>query len=181
MNVSTGSTRWYAVSTRSRQEKVAARTLQALGICHFLPLQVQRRQWSDRRQIIEAPLFPGYLFVHIDPWSSSRLDVLKAPGVARFIGDHAGPSPINDAEIEDIRTLTSCGVELTPHPFLKRGDRVRVVRGALAGIEGILTRLGSGLRIVISIEVIHRSVAITVSINDVELVSSESQTLRQTA
>src|SRR5271170_463751 len=96
-------TRWYAVSTQSRQEKVAANTLGALGITHFLPLQLRKRQWSDRIQAIDVPLFPGYLFVHIDPWSSVKIEVLKAPGVARFIGDRTGPLPIQDSEIDGIR------------------------------------------------------------------------------
>jgi len=175
------SNRWYAVSTRSRQEKVAAATLQALGIDHILALQAQRRQWSDRVQTIDVPLFPGYLFVHIDPWSNSRLDVLRVPGIARFVGDHTGPLPIDNSDIEDIRALANCGVELTPHPFLKKGDRVRVVRGALFGIEGILIRIGSGLRVVLSIEVIHQSVVMTVSQNDVELISSGPEKIRQIA
>lgn len=174
-------TRWYAISTRSRQEKVAVNTLQALGITHFLPLQVQKRAWSDRVQTIHAPLFPGYLFVHIDLWSSAKLDVLKTPGVARFVGDRTGPLPIQNSEIEDIRSLVNGGVELTPHSFLKQGDRVRVVRGALAGVEGILLRVGSGFRMVISIEVIHRSLAVTVSRNDVEPVETESKRLQEIA
>jgi transcriptional antiterminator NusG len=181
LSKSNSSARWYAVSTRSRQEKVAASTLQALGISHFLPLQAQKRQWSDRVQTIQAPLFPGYLFVHIDPWSGAKLDVLKAPGIARFVGDQTGPLPIDDSDIDNIRSMANCGEELTPHPFLRQGDRVRVVRGALAGIEGILTRINSGFRLVISIEVIHRSVAMTVSQNDVELISSGPETLRHIA
>jgi transcription termination/antitermination protein NusG len=174
-------TRWYAVSTRSRQEKVAANTLQALGISHFLPLQLQKRQWSDRVQTIHTPLFPGYLFVHIDPWSCSKLDVLKVPGIARFIGDHTGPLPIDNSEIDSIRSVASCGMEMSPHPYLKQGDRVRVVRGALAGVEGILTSVSSGIRMVISIEVIHRSLAITVSQGDVEPITAESGILQEIA
>jgi transcription antitermination factor NusG len=181
LSESNSRTRWYAVSTRSRQEKVAANTLQALGISHFLPLQAQKRQWSDRVQTVHAPLFPGYLFVHIDPWSSAKLEVLKAPGVARFVGDHTGPLPVENSEIEDIQNLVRCGVELLPYPFLKAGDRVRVVRGALAGVEGVLVRVGSGLRMVISIEVIHRSLAITVSQHDVEPISPEPEQLREIA
>src|ERR1700745_4309252 len=138
MNESNSRTRWYAVSTRSRQEKIAANALEALGVAHFLPLQAQKRQWSDRVQTIQAPLFPGYLFVHIDPWSSTKLDVLKAPGIARFVGDQTGALPIDDSDIDNIRSMANCGEELNPHPFLRQGDRVRVVRGALAGIEGIL-------------------------------------------
>src|ERR1700756_4650080 len=172
---------WYAVSTRSRQEKAATNTLEALGIAHFLPLQAQKRQWSDRIQTIHAPLFPGYLFVHIDAWSSARLNVLKVPGVARFVGDNTGPLAIQNSEIDDIRRLVEGGVELAPHPFLKQGDRVRVVRGALAGVEGILTRIGPRLSVVISIEVIHRSLAITVSQNDVEPILSDADRLREIA
>lgn len=173
--------RWYAVSTRSRQEKTAAGTLETLGITHFLPLQAQRRQWSDRVQTIHAPLFPGYLFVHIDPWTSAKLNVLKVPGVARFVGDHTGPLPIDNSEIEAIRIITHCEVQLTPHPFLKEGDPVRVVRGPLAGLEGILIRIGSGCRMVLSIEAIHRSVAITLSDKDVEPVLALAERLKETA
>ena len=173
--------RWYAVSTQSRQEKVAANTLQALGITHFLPLQLQKRQWSDRIQSINVPLFPGYLFVNIDPWSSLKLEVLKAPGIARFIGDRTGPLPIQDSEIENIQSLVHCGVEFGPHPFLKQGDRVRVIRGALAGIEGILVRVGSKSQMVISIEMIHRSLAITVSERDVQAIAAEPEKIREIA
>jgi transcription antitermination factor NusG len=173
--------RWYAVSTRSRQEKVAAKALEALGIAHFLPLQVQKRQWSDRVQTIQAPLFPGYLFVHIDPWGSARVNVLKVPGVARFVGVNTGPLPVQNSEIDDVRRLVDCGVEMAPHPFLKQGDRVRVVSGALVGVEGILTRIGPRLRVVISIEVIHRSLAISVSQNDVEPILSDTEKLREIA
>ncbi|HEX3472636.1 MAG TPA: UpxY family transcription antiterminator [Silvibacterium sp.] len=181
MGESDSGTRWYAVSTRSRQEKVAANTLQALGITYFLPLQLQKRQWSDRIQTINVPLFPGYLFVHVDPWSSRKLEVLKAPGITKFVGDRTGPLPIHSSEIEGIQSLVHCGVEFAPHPFLKEGDRVRVVRGALAGIEGILVRVGSRSRVVISIEIIYRSLAITVSEHDVEAVTAEPEKIREIA
>ena len=181
MSQSNSRTRWYAVSTQSRQEKVAANTLRALGITHFLPLQLQKRQWSDRIQEISVPLFPGYLFVHIDPWSSLKLEVLKVPGITRFIGDRTGPLPIQDSEIESIQGLVHSGVEFGPHPFLKQGDRVRVIRGALAGIEGILVRVGSKSQMIISIEMIHRSLAITVSERDVEAVTAEPEKVKEIA
>jgi transcription antitermination factor NusG len=177
-NESDSRIRWYAVSTRSRQEKVAASTLDALGIAHFLPLQTERRRWSDRMQSVNTPLFPGYLFVHIDPSSRLKLEVLKAPGVVRFVGDRMGPISIQDSEIEGISNLVTSGAELSPHPFLKQGDRVRVVRGALAGVEGTLVRIGSKSQIVISIEVLHRSLATTVSESDVEAIGSPSETNR---
>jgi transcription termination/antitermination protein NusG len=172
---------WYAVSTKSRQEKAAANTLQALGVRHFLPLRLQNRQWSDRVQAVSVPLFPGYLFVHVDLWSPVKLEVLKVPGIARFIGDRMGPSPIPVSEIESIQGLMNSGVEFDSHPFLKEGDRVRVVRGALAGIEGILVRVGSRSRMVISIEIIHRSLAITVSERDVELLTAMPEKVREIA
>ena len=167
-------TRWYAVSTRSRQERVASATLDALGIPLFLPLESQVRQWSDRKQVVTVPLFPGYLFVRTDPWSKAKLDVLRAPGVVGFIGNHTGPLPIPDCQIEYIRTAFTRGVRCSSHAFLKEEDRVRVVRGALTGIEGTLLRTGSKAQLVISIEMIQRSVAMTVSEQDVEPILSDS-------
>jgi transcription antitermination factor NusG len=181
LNESDSRARWYAVSTRSRQEKVAANILQALGIIHFLPLQLQKRQWSDRIQAINVPLFPGYLFVHIDLWSSVKLDVLKTPGITRFVGDRTGPLPIQRSEIEAIQRLVHCGSDCAPQPYLKQGDRVRVVNGALAGMEGILVRVGSKARMVISIEIIHRSLGITVSESDVEPVTERLEKFRDIA
>lgn len=166
--------RWFAVWTRSRQEKVAASMLETLGVPHFLPLKSEVRQWTDRKQTVMVPLFSGYLFVRMNPNKDSRLQVLKTPGIAGFIGNHTGPLPIPDQQIEDIQTVLTQQVECTVLPLLEEGDRVRVVRGPLAGIDGRLVRANSTCRLVISIEMIHKSVAVNVSRQDVELVDQHA-------
>ena len=115
---------WYAVWTRSRQEKVAAASLNNLGIRHYLPLNSELRHWSDRKQMVEVPLFSGYLFVCISLLKkNSKLQVLKVPGIVGFVGNQTGPLPIPDQQIEDIRTVLTAGVECSVYPFLKEGDR----------------------------------------------------------
>ncbi len=159
---------WYAVWTKSRQEKASAARLAALDIPHYLPLQSQARQWSDRTQIIEAPLFPGYLFVQLDDRGGGMLEVLRTPGVAGFVGNSRGPAPIPGEDIESVRAVILRGPDYCTVPLLKEGDRVRVVRGPLTGAEGLLLRFGSKSQLVVSIEIIQRSVAVTVNEKDVE-------------
>lgn len=163
---------WYALWTKSRHEKTAASTLGALGIAHYLPLQSELRQWTDRKQTVEVPLFPGYLFVHIDALSKSKLDVLKAPGVVGFVGNSTGPLPIPEREIESVRKAVLGGATSSPDALFKEGDRVRVIRGALAGVEGTLIRFGAKFQLVITIEMIQRSVTVMVSEQDVEAVEA---------
>ena len=164
---------WYAVSTKSRQEKVVASMLEYLAVANFLPLINQERRWSDRKQMVAMPLFQGYVFVRITTSGEFLLRVLKVPGVVDFVRNRTGPLPIPEREIEDVRAVLSHGVGCSPYPFLKAGDRVRVVRGALAGIEGTFIRGGSQSKLVISIEMIQRSVAASVAESDVEPVYHE--------
>jgi transcription antitermination factor NusG len=166
--------RWFAVWTRSRQEKLAATMLESLGVNHFLPLKSELRQWSDRKQPVSVPLFSGYLFVRIDPMKESRLKVLRAPGVAGLVGNHVGPVPIPDQQIEDIRTVLATRTECAVVPMFQEGNLVRVVRGPLSGVEGRLLRSNSTSRLVISIELIQKSLAVTVSRQDVELLEQSA-------
>lgn len=163
---------WYAVSTRSRHEKAAAAMLKGFGIQHYLPLMKEVRRWSDRKHTVESPLFSGYLFVHISNSPESRLRVLKVPGIAGLVGNKNGPVPIPEREIENVRAVLSQGIEFFPYPYLTMGDRVRIVHGALAGVEGAFVRCGADAKLVISIEMIQRSVAITIDSCDVEAVCS---------
>lgn len=158
---------WYAVLTRSRQEKAASSMLDAVGVPNFLPLVSETRQWSDRKQVVSVPLFPGYLFVRI-LLSDLQLSVLRVPGVVTFIGNRKGPQAIPDAEIDGIKTVLSCRVKCTPCSIPKLGDRVRVVRGLLAGVEGTLVRSGQDTNLVISVAMIQQSIAIHVDSSDVE-------------
>jgi transcription termination/antitermination protein NusG len=159
---------WYAVLTRSRQEKTAASMLDYLAVANFLPLVTQERRWSDRKQMVSAPLFPGYLFVRIVRSSDSQLRVLKIPGVVDFVRNRNGPMMIPEKEIEDVHAVLAYGRGCSPHAILLVGDRIRVIRGALAGLEGTLIRNGSQSKVVISVQMIHRAVSVNVDLSDVE-------------
>lgn len=161
---------WFAVWTRSRQEKMCAAMLEAMGIAHFLPMKSEVHQWSDRKQIITVPLFSGYLFVRISPAGDHRLDVLKTPGIAGFVGNQAGPLPVPEQQIEAIRTIVRERPLCAVLPLLHEGDPVQVKRGPLAGIQGRLVRSNSSTRLAVSIKMLDKSLLVSVSIHDVELI-----------
>jgi transcription antitermination factor NusG len=165
---------WYAVWTRSKQEKVVAAILSSRGIRNYLPLKSELRQWSDRKQLVEAPLFSGYLFVHITLFNNLKLQVLRVPGVVSLVGNQSGPAPIPGHQIEDIRTVLTAGAQCSVHPVLQEGDRVRVIKGALAGVEGTLLHTNSTSRLLLSIEMIRQSISVSVSREDIELVSANT-------
>ena len=158
---------WYAVQTRPRHEKKVAIELQEKGITTYLPLLTQVRRWSDRRKVIETPLFSCYAFVNAALVPQVHAAVVRVWGVLGFVGQHNHGIPIPDKQIEDIRTLLAHNIALTPYPFLKIGQRVRVRGGALDGIEGILLTQG-GRRLVISVESVHHSLSISIEGCDVE-------------
>lgn len=158
---------WYAVQTRPRHEKKVATELQDRHIDFYLPLLTQIHRWSDRRKIVDVPLFPGYVFVHAQLDLQIRASVLRIWGVLAFVGPQREPLAIPDSQIEDIQNLLATKIPLTPYPFLKIGQRVRVRGGALDGLEGILVTNGQK-RLVISVESIQRSLSITIEGYDVE-------------
>ena len=160
-------TNWYAVQTRSRHEKKVADEIQDKGISSFLPLITQIHRWSDRRKLVQVPLFPGYVFVRAQLDPRVFVAVLSIWGALAFVGPQREAMPIPESQIEDIRTLLSTKVSLSPYPFLKLGQRVRVRGGALDGVEGILVTNGQK-RLVISVESIHRSLAMTIEGYDIE-------------
>jgi transcription antitermination factor NusG len=163
-----GEALWYAVSTRSRQENVAASMLAGLGIRYLHPLITEVHRWSDRKQTVSRPLFPCYLFVHIARSCETQLRVLKVPGIVNFVGGAHGPAAIPEGEIDSVRAVLSSGIDCASHPFVQAGDRVRIERGVLAGIEGTLIRCGEQSKLVISIEMIQRSVSVSVERSNVE-------------
>jgi transcription antitermination factor NusG len=159
---------WYAACTRSNHEKCAATQLEQRSIEHFLPLYESVRKWKDRRKRLEFPLFPGYLFVRIP--LAERLRVLLTPGVVRLVGFDNRPAALPDEEIEALRTVLAHGVHSEPHPYLSVGRRVRITRGALAGMEGMLVRKKGRVRLVLSINLIRQSAMIEVDSADVGVV-----------
>jgi transcription antitermination factor NusG len=157
---------WYAAHVRSRHEKQVARQLEERHVNCFLPVYRSVRRWKDRRKELELVLFPGYVFVHLD--LKDRLRVLQVPSVVRFVSFNGHPAPLPDAEIEVLLNGLAKGVRAEPHPYLKVGHRVRVKYGPLAGTQGILTRRKDKFRLVLSIDLIMRSVAVEVDEADVE-------------
>ena len=158
---------WYAVRTRPRHEKKVVAELQEKGITIYLPLFSQVRRWSDRRKIIEVPLFSCYAFVHSVLNLHLRVVLYGISGALGFVGPNNEAVPIPDAQIETIRTLMASNVPLTPYPLLKVGQRVRVRGGALDGVEGILATKGDR-RMVISVESIHAAFSINLEGYDIE-------------
>jgi len=156
---------WYAAYTCVNREKKIATQMERRGIEHFLPTYESVRRWKDRRVRLAMPLFPGYVFVFLAV--RDRLAVLQIPGVVRFVGFNGYPAPLDDLQIERLRTGLS-QLHAEPHPFLTVGRRVRVQSGPLAGVEGILRRRKSSCRVVLSLELIQRSVSVEVDIADVE-------------
>jgi transcription antitermination factor NusG len=159
---------WFAVHTRSKCEKKVASQLDDLQIKCFLPVIQEIRTWSDRRKRIDQPLFPGYVFVRIPSEDRVRVSVLRTSGVVGFVGVQGQGIPIPDPEIESIQTLLSSRIPFEPYPFLCVGQKVRIRGGYLDGVEGILAAKNSDRSVVISIELIQRSLAVQVSGFDLE-------------
>jgi len=161
---------WYAIQTRCRFEKKAATQLENKEIEVFLPLVKQVHRWSDRRQIIEAPLFPGYGFVRLANSPACQLRVLQTVGVIGFVMSNGGPVPIPEQQIDDVRLLLANEIACKAYPFLKAGQRVRIRGGCLDGLEGILISENKDHSLVISIESIQRSLAIRIDGYDVQAI-----------
>jgi len=151
---------WYAIRTRSRHEKIVADQLEKQSIESFLPLVKKARQWSDRTKEVELPMFSGYSFVRLTLCSPARLHVLQTHGVAGFVGVRGIGIPVPEVQIENLKTVLANQVPVSDHPFLAVGQRVRVRGGALDGIEGILAAHKSDRTLVISIDLIHRSLSV---------------------
>jgi transcription termination/antitermination protein NusG len=163
---------WYAVVSRSRHEKLAAAALTNTGITAFLPVVSEMHSWSDRRKLVDVPLFPGYVFVQIPNSGEAKSRVLRTSGVVQIIGNRSGAVPIPDKEISDVRAVLEHKVSCSSHPFLRLGQRVRIRGGSMDGVEGILVGCDSPSKLVISIELIQRSLAVSVYNLDVEPIGS---------
>jgi len=158
---------WYAVYTKSRHEKVAAEELWQKEIEVFLPLRTVISKWKDRRKEVQFPLFPGYLFVNV-PIKERRLDIIKVPSVVRIIGYENEPVPIPGDQIVAVKTLVFSELPYDPFPDIVVGDRVRVKRGPLRGLDGYLVEKKSNYRFVISVDLIQQAVACEIDAADVE-------------
>jgi len=157
---------WFALYTCANQEKRVAALLAVRGVEHFLPLYRSHRNWKDRRVFLDLPLFPGYVFARF-AWPE-RVRVLEARGVVRLVGSKGRSTPLAESEIEALRAGIAGALRLEPHPYLTAGARVRILHGPLAGMKGILVRRKNSCRVVLSVDLIARSVALELEAADLE-------------
>ena len=153
---------WYAVQCWLRKESMIAAQLEGQGFECFLPKYKSLREWSDRKKEVEQPLFPGYLFCRFD--YTQRRPVVVTPGVLQVVGCGRTPTPIEDREIEAIQIAVASGVPGQPWPYLEVGEKVRIHTGKLSGLEGILVNFKGNHRVVLSVTLLQRSVALEVDL-----------------
>jgi transcription antitermination factor NusG len=159
---------WYAVQTQARHEKTVAARFQEQGLTSFLPLVSEVRRWSDRKKLVELPLFSCYVFVRFTPNNETRVRVCRTNGVHQIIGVRGEGTPIPDEQIETVRTLVTHNLPWSVHPFLKIGQRVRIRGGAMDGVEGVLQARNGDRTLVVSVDAIQRSLAVRIEGYDVE-------------
>jgi len=153
---------WYALQCWLRKESMIAAQLEGQGFECFLPKYKSLREWSDRKKEVEQPLFPGYLFCRFD--YSQRRPVVVTPGVLQVVGCGRTPTPIEDREMEAIQIAVASGVPGQPWPYLEVGEKVRIHTGKLSGLEGILVNFKGNHRVVLSVTLLQRSVALEVDL-----------------
>jgi len=162
---------WYAVHVRSRHEFKVFDRLTGSGVEAFLPVVERLSKWKDRKKLVNFPLFSGYLFVHIHKMYGDILHVLKTPGVVRLLGILPGePEPVPDEQIFSLKRLVENKKDLDPYPYLKEGEMVRIKRGHLKGIEGLLIKKTGHHRLVLSVDILQQGVSLKIDAEDVERV-----------
>jgi len=157
---------WYAVYTRFQHEKSAAALLQKKNFEVFLPVYRAVHQWYDRNQLVTLPLFPCYLFLRASV--DRKIEVLRTGGVRWFVENAKRACEVSEAEIDALRKVCSAGIGVSPHPFLRQGDQVRVRTGPLAGTEGFFVRTKNQYRVVISVELLRKGVSVEVDLGNIE-------------
>ena len=153
--------RWYAVTVQHQHERRIETALRRKEMETLVPVYRSKRRWSDRTAEIDLPLFSGYVFCRFA--LAERVWVLNTPGVRKLVGFGGTPAPIEEREVAWIQTAAASQLPMGPWPFLKPGDRVRMERGPLRGVEGTLLREKDQMRLVIGIELLQRAIAVEVS------------------
>ncbi len=151
---------WFAIMVRTGRERTSTLLLENAGYECFLPVSKFTRRWSDRMKEIEVPLFPGYLFCRMDPYN--RLPVLMTPGVIQVVGAGKTLIPVEEEEIAAIQRVVKNGISTMPWPYLQVGHVARIEEGPLRGMTGIIVRIKSGMKLVLSVSLLQRSVAVEV-------------------
>ncbi len=161
---------WFAIQTRPRFEKKVSVELQEKGVNTFLPLSSATHQWSDRRRLVQLPLFSGYVFVRISLSLNARVSVLQTNGVVNFVGVRNMGIPIPDCEIEALQSVVEGGAAIEPCPHLNIGQRVRIRGGCFDGVEGVLVAVNGGQSLIVSVNLIQRSIAMRIDGYKVEAI-----------
>jgi transcription antitermination factor NusG len=159
---------WFAIQTRPKYEKKVVSDLQEKGIDVFLPTYSSKRQWSDRQKVVHSPVFPGYVFVRLVPVAGNRVPILRTNGVTGFVGARGVGTSIPDSEMESLQTVIRQEIAFEPYPYLKIGGRVCIRGGSLDGIVGMLTAINGDQSLVVSVDLIHKSIAIRIAGYSVE-------------
>ena len=157
---------WYALKVRTRSEPVVVTVLRNRGYDPFAPTMAERRRYCDRMTVVETPVFPGYVFCRLDP--RKKVPVLSAPAVEYIVSFAGAPVIVPEDEIEAVRRAIEAGAR--PRPYLAAGQRIRIEYGAPAGLEGILVRQGSEHRLVVSINLLQRSVSVEIDEDQVQAI-----------
>jgi transcription antitermination factor NusG len=170
---------WYAIMVRTSREKTATMLLENAGYNCYLPLTKCTRRWSDRVKESEVPLFPGYLFCRMNP--HNRLPVLMSPGVIQIVGMGKTPIPVEEQEIAAIQRVGKSGLPTMPWPYLQVGHVAQVEEGPLRGMAGIVIRIKSGMKLVLSVNLLQRSVAVEIDRNWVSAARPAREAANQTS
>jgi transcription antitermination factor NusG len=151
---------WYAIAVRSNFERIVAQSLRQKDYEIFWPSYLASHRWSDRTKTVECGLFSGYLFCRMD--LRQRVPLLNTPGVASIVGVGRCAVPVPESEIAAVRKVVESGLPVAPWPFLKAGQFVYINRGPLAGVEGLLIAFKNRSRLVVSVEMLQRSVTVEI-------------------
>lgn len=160
MTVGTEIQRWYALQVRTRWESSTALLLTGKGYQTFLPTYAAKKRARGRFREARAPLFPGYVFCNFN--AQNRLPILITPGVISVVGRGRVPLPVDDAEISAIQSIVASGLRAEPCAYLELGQKVRIESDVLQGLEGILVQIKGNHRIVVSVSLLRRSVALEI-------------------
>jgi transcription antitermination factor NusG len=162
--------KWYALQTVPRHEKIVGTQLRMDGLEVFIPTFRQEKKWSDRNKAIDLPIFPGYAFLRSGDIHSERKFVFRNRSVLRILSSGNGPAEIPQTEILNVQRVARAGAPISPAPYLNVGQRVRVRNGALQGLEGVLVRVAKEDSLVISVDLIQRSISIRIQGYEIETV-----------
>lgn len=158
---------WYALYTKHQHEKKAADILRKKSFDVLLPLYSSIHQWEDRKKEVFLPVFPCYLFIRMSP--ERKLDILRTPGVFQMVSSAARPCVVPEQDIDMVRRISLVPHRIEPHAYLERGELVRVRVGPFAGLKGVLTRVKNRLRVVMSLNLLKKSVALELDASSLEV------------